>query len=448
MPITTTVFATTTLENTPFAYHASILTNPNPTNSPTFVEASYEILESLLREQRRQIRNEDLRTKLEYFSKDYDEEREMEPMPEPRREATLTLRLRSPRVRRQRERVVGFEDAPNREGNRRGRNVEGIRPSEIKAREGHQPSTNIGGNLPPNSTLLSHHAQPFIPSSLHIPTGLVPTPVNPYSQPHMNLVHVQALNILFHTQMGNPLAGGAFTYQGGYTFYAQPMYAPPNMPAYPNPAEPFADSAGFVTPFVRWIEDYPLPDGLKMPSYIGSYNGKGDPDNFLHLFEGAIRIYTDDTLQILGLHEEQRISGFIHGLRTRSLVEHLSTDLPSTYKGLMEKTYTWVEAREVATNGVLNNRRDDPERSNKFSWGNNIGPKDRGRFSPYKGKNHKLLSNLVKSPRHILATGKVAKTFKQAPWLPRANWSKDRTRYCHLHEDYGNETNQCRELRH
>ncbi|GKC31620.1 reverse transcriptase domain-containing protein [Tanacetum coccineum] len=32
--------------------------------------------------------------------------------------------------------------------------------------------------------------------------------------------------------------------------------------------------------------------------------------------------------------------------RTRSLVEHLSTDLPSTYKGLMEKTYTWVEARE------------------------------------------------------------------------------------------------------
>ncbi|GJX94294.1 reverse transcriptase domain-containing protein [Tanacetum coccineum] len=154
-----------------------------------------------------------------------------------------------------------------------------------------------------------------------------------------------------------------------------------------------------------------------MPSHIGSYDGKGDPNNFLYLFEGAIRmqkwlmpvachmftytlkdsariwwnsqkagnildykdlkakfrshfsqqkkfmkthldvhnikqregestrafinIYTDDTLQILGLHEEQRISGFIHGLRTQSLVEHLSTDLSSTYKGLMDKTYTW-----------------------------------------------------------------------------------------------------------
>ncbi|GJW29400.1 hypothetical protein Tco_0046275 [Tanacetum coccineum] len=47
---------------------------------------------------------------------------------------------------------------------------------------------------------------------------------------------------------------------------------------------------GSVTPFVRWIKDYPLPDWLKMPSHIGSYDGKGDPDNFFHLFEGAIRM--------------------------------------------------------------------------------------------------------------------------------------------------------------
>ncbi|GJR80474.1 hypothetical protein Tco_0151259 [Tanacetum coccineum] len=136
LPVTTTVFAATTPENTPFAYHTSTLTNPNPAINPAFVEANYEILESLLRGRRRQIHNEDLRTKLEYFSEDYDEEREMEPRPEPHREATLTLRLRSPWVRRQRERVVGFEDAPSREGNRRGRNAKGIRPSEIEVREG------------------------------------------------------------------------------------------------------------------------------------------------------------------------------------------------------------------------------------------------------------------------------------------------------------------------
>ncbi|GKE81923.1 hypothetical protein Tco_1551923, partial [Tanacetum coccineum] len=27
-----------------------------------------------------------------------------------------------------------------------------------------------------------------------------------------------------------------------------------------------------------------------MPSYVGSYDGKGDSDNYLHLFEGAIRM--------------------------------------------------------------------------------------------------------------------------------------------------------------
>ncbi|GJR09621.1 hypothetical protein Tco_0792273 [Tanacetum coccineum] len=230
--------------------------------SPAVVEANYEILESLLRERRR--------------THQIGKETGGEGMPK----------------------VLGLQRLKRGKG-------------------GHQPSTNMGGNLPPNGTLLSHHAHPFIPSSLHIPTGLVPTPVNPYSQPPMNLVHGQAPNFLFHTQMGNPPAGGASTYQGGYIpqaftnnsvpsyngpihptvtpsssypFYAQPMYAPPNMPAYPNPAGPFADSAGSVTPFVRWIEDYPLPDGLKMPSHIGSYDGKGDPDNFLHLFEGAIRM--------------------------------------------------------------------------------------------------------------------------------------------------------------
>ncbi|GJS69689.1 hypothetical protein Tco_0702530 [Tanacetum coccineum] len=156
--------------------------------------------------------------------------------------------MRSPRVRRQRERVVRFEEAPNREGGRIESNVEGGGPSKLKVREnrsrgmnlplllaahllrnkngqplqssltfiygGHQPLNNTGGNLPPKDTHLSHHAQPFIPSSLHPSNGFIPA----------------------------------------------------------------------------HIEDYPLPEGLKMPSRIGSYDGKGDPDNYFHLFEGAIRM--------------------------------------------------------------------------------------------------------------------------------------------------------------
>ncbi|GKC05920.1 reverse transcriptase domain-containing protein [Tanacetum coccineum] len=77
-----------------------------------------------------------------------------------------------------------------------------------------------------------------------------------------------------------------------YPFYIQYMCTQPNISAYLNPSTTglFADPTGCVTLFVRWIEDYPLLDGIKMPSHLGSYDGKGDPDNYLHLFEGAIRM--------------------------------------------------------------------------------------------------------------------------------------------------------------
>nr|GEX92125.1 hypothetical protein [Tanacetum cinerariifolium] len=87
-PVTTIVFAATTPRNTLFAYRASTLTDPT-----TMIN--------------------------------YDEEREMEPRHERTREVIPPLHARSPRVHRQRERVVGFEEAPNREGSRTGRNIKG-----------------------------------------------------------------------------------------------------------------------------------------------------------------------------------------------------------------------------------------------------------------------------------------------------------------------------------
>ncbi|GJS83029.1 hypothetical protein Tco_0749570 [Tanacetum coccineum] len=235
-----------------------------------------------------------------------------------------------------------------------------------------------------------------------------------------------------------------------------------------------------------------------MPFHIGSYDGKGDPDNFLHLFEGAIRMqkwlmpvachmftytlkdftriwwnsqkascilnyedlkakfrshfsqqkkFTKTHLAILGLHEDQRIYSFVHGLRTRSLVEHLSMDLPSTYKGLMEKTYMWIKAREVATNGAPNDRRENFKRSKKSSWDNNRVQESRDRFSPYRGPNHGLLCSLSKSPREILATEKVARSFKQPPRMFGSRRSRDMSKYCHFHEDHGHDTNDCHQLR-
>ncbi|GKD23648.1 hypothetical protein Tco_1225351 [Tanacetum coccineum] len=137
------MFAATTPRNTLFSYLASTLTDPAPMISPAFVEANYEILKSLLIDKQRQIRNEDLRIELEYFTEDYDEELEIEPRPELTREVTPPLCTRSPRVHRQHERVVGFKEAPNREISRIGRNIKGNGPSKAGAEENGRREINL-----------------------------------------------------------------------------------------------------------------------------------------------------------------------------------------------------------------------------------------------------------------------------------------------------------------
>ncbi|GKC08027.1 hypothetical protein Tco_0999637 [Tanacetum coccineum] len=139
--------------------------------------------------------------------------------------------------------------------------------------------------------------------------------------------------------------------------------------------------------------------------------------------------YTDDNLQILGLHEEQHIFRFVHGLKTKSLMKFLFTDLPTTYKGLMEKTYTRIETKEVTTNGAPNDHRESFDRLKKnSSWDNNKGSKNKDRFSLYRGSNHGLLSNLSKSSREILATEKTLdqRSLKIKATCPLCEGNKER----------------------
>ncbi|GKA91320.1 hypothetical protein Tco_0813190, partial [Tanacetum coccineum] len=124
------------------------------------------------------------------------------------------------------------------EGSRTGRNTKGNKPSEAEAEENERREM----NLPP---LLAAH--------------------------------------LGRNKNGQPLQSSLIFVHGGRQSL---INIGGNLP--PNGL--FTNATGSVTPFVRWIEDYPLLDGLKMASYVGSYNEKGDPDNFLHLFEGAIRM--------------------------------------------------------------------------------------------------------------------------------------------------------------
>nr|GEW55857.1 reverse transcriptase domain-containing protein [Tanacetum cinerariifolium] len=134
-----------------------------------------------------------------------------------------------------------------------------------------------------------------------------------------------------------------------------------------------------VTSFARWIEDYPFPDGLKMPSHVGSYEKR----------------FQRNTWQFTTSNKE------------KARVSELSPlDHPSTYKGLIEKTYTWIKAGEVATNGAPNDQRDNFKRSRKSSWDNNRGQKSKDR------KREKASSCVFGQPNIIWARARIPKTGK------------------------------------
>ncbi|GJR56516.1 reverse transcriptase domain-containing protein [Tanacetum coccineum] len=223
-----------TSENTSLTNHASTLANPDPAISLAFIESNYKVLDSLLREWRRQTRNEDLCTELEYYSEEYDEEREMKPRP--------------------------ARDAPNRDGIRVERESKGRRHSERRVKD----NENRGIFLP--------------------------------------LIKARWRRLTIRSKQNR-------------------------LP----PTEPQLTTKRALT--------------------------------------GSVKV------------------------------------LPGT-----------------TTKG---------------------GSKG----SPYRGFNHGLLSNFSKSPREIIATDKVAKTFEQSPCMVGSKRLRDMSKYCHFHEDHRHDTNQCQELK-
>nr|GEW50324.1 reverse transcriptase domain-containing protein [Tanacetum cinerariifolium] len=130
---------------------------------------------------------------------------------------------------------------------------------------------------------------------------------------------------------------------------------------------------------------------LNIPSHVGSYDGKGDPGNYFYLFKGAIRMqkwampvarhmFTILTKIPPGYGEMVKKQCIISSRWMRKVPEPSLPNLPTTYKGLMEKTYTWIQMKEVTTNGAPTDHQEGFD-----------------------------------SPREILATEKAAKAFEQPP---------------------------------
>ncbi|GKE33028.1 hypothetical protein Tco_1452350 [Tanacetum coccineum] len=120
----------------------------------------------------------------------------------------------------------------------------------------------------------------------------------------------------------------------------------------------------------------------------GYYDGKREPDNFLHVFEGAMRME--------------------------------KWAMPVTSLGTKPKTKGYGRA--------LEKKRDK-----------------RDRFIPYKEPNHGILQNLTKGPREILVLEELGKMSVKPPKM--VSKARDTSKYYEFHQDYGHDTTSCRELK-
>ncbi|GKA69927.1 hypothetical protein Tco_0775991, partial [Tanacetum coccineum] len=88
-----------------------------------------------------------------------------------------------------------------------------------------------------------------------------------------------------------PIKGEAFSLTANQPSYTYP-YAPYSNVPFNQPQTYQPTSMGRNPTYGGYPPYYPFLDHhLSLPTHnYGTYDGKGDPDNFLHLFDGAIRM--------------------------------------------------------------------------------------------------------------------------------------------------------------
>ncbi|GJS96911.1 hypothetical protein Tco_0803879 [Tanacetum coccineum] len=91
---------------------------------------------------------------------------------------------------------------------------------------------------------------------------------------------------------------------------------------------------------------------------------------------------------------------FVQGVKIKSLIKFISTELPESYDGLMDKVYSWLQAEETASEG----------RPVTF-MDNGGGKPQKGR--PQKGSGRKNKERELKSQiEEVVRSGKLAHSIK------------------------------------
>ncbi|XP_071727189.1 uncharacterized protein [Rutidosis leptorrhynchoides] len=141
--------------------------------------------------------------------------------------------------------------------------------------------------------------------------------------------------------------------------------------------------------------------------------------------------YTKEVAKIQDLLESQKVSGFIHCIDKDihlSLWQRLHRRVPDTFAEAIKETHDYMRTQEDI----------------KQNCGNTSSSMDID-DDYYRVQGRGLESDLTKTPKEILAIEAVCKSFD--PPIPLSKYgNRDKRKFCHFHDDYGHETNECRHL--
>ncbi|XP_071688242.1 uncharacterized protein [Rutidosis leptorrhynchoides] len=192
--------------------------------------------------------------------------------------------------------------------------------------------------------------------------------------------------------------------------------------------------------------------------------------------------YIYECQKIPSLNEDQKISGFLHAInpqRHPTLVRRLRRDVSPTFAKVQQETYDYIRGEEDSTitpacgwgkdkswqddndsfrDGNNDNFRGSgyPRRHGGGSYtrndrhqgqNDNHGYNRRDRYTSRKWNNESFntIQMLTKMPKEILLQERVARSFPDPQSLAE-NSRCDKSKFCNFHDDYGHDTNRCRDL--
>ncbi|GKA09666.1 hypothetical protein Tco_0688997 [Tanacetum coccineum] len=193
-----------------------------------------------------------------------------------------------------------------------------------------------------------------------------------------------------------------------------------------------------VDAFTRRISDFSEDKRRRMPANVKTYDGTGDPDDHLKIFESAATIenwpqpvafrlnFTQRKKCAKNPVELARISGFMNGINNPELIKRLNDRVPQTFDELMKRTRSFIQGETAAADsrkGYSNNRSQEQSRR-----------QSNDKYTP-----------LTMTPKEILAT--EGSNFPKPPPMRTPEEQRVGNGYCEYHRQKGHTTNECVQLR-